>query len=271
MIFVLIIMTILNFASCVSKPETEIYPNGVHMSADEIASIMKKENNLVLFTSEEDNHEFYILGTIHGDHFDHVNNYSLANIQSVIDTIKPDLLLIETRPETLEKYDALDGPIEMIFVWAYAKEHGYNIQGIDWWKIEAGTQANSTTNVRDDNIYNNIIKSSETSQKILIICGAMHRIELRQRFSNNGYIQGELNSIDRYFNKISEDDFMYPQTMITEIRKKIQYFQTGIIDEINSAFPIDSEENINWIQQSNGLIADHEEKIDKYIKQNRLY
>jgi len=54
----------------------------------------------------------YLLGTIHGNHL-RSEAYSLWHIQAVVQNLKPDLLLVESRPEELAKGNWGDGPIEM--------------------------------------------------------------------------------------------------------------------------------------------------------------
>jgi hypothetical protein len=168
-----------------------------------------KRNNLVLYQSN--NQKIYILGTMHSEHFKKIYHYSLANIQSVIDMVNPDILLVETRQETIEKYNVIDGPIEMIFSWAYAKEKGINIQGVDWWQSTSETNANTTNGVRDDHIFDNIISASKNRQIILVICGLAHLPEQGKRLENNGYIKSNIPNIDSFFKKVSENDFIYPE------------------------------------------------------------
>jgi len=114
-----------------------------------------KENRLVLYKPAGNNRQnIYILGTIHGGHFDKNNKYSLADIQSVIDTVNPDIILVEVRQETYDKYRILDGPNEMTFAWCYAKEKSIEVRGIDWWSPAEG-MPNATLTKRDDNIFKN--------------------------------------------------------------------------------------------------------------------
>jgi hypothetical protein len=59
-----------------------------------------------------DRQAVYVLGTIHGDHLSSAA-YSLQHVQAVVENLKPDLLLVESRPEELAKDNWADGPIEM--------------------------------------------------------------------------------------------------------------------------------------------------------------
>ena len=94
-------------------------------------ALIKKENNLLLF--EKDGKKIFILGTIHHFHFTKDNDYTLAQAESVIKTVAPDVLMIEGRQATLDSYDAVDGPFEMAFARCIAREQGLPVMGIDSW------------------------------------------------------------------------------------------------------------------------------------------
>ncbi len=165
-------------------------------------SYMAKENNLVMFEAQGGASEIYILGTIHGAHFEESSNYSLADIQSVIDTVQPDILLVEARQETFDNHGVIDGPFEMIFAWSYAEAGGIPVRGIDWWRITEDAQSNTTTAERDDHIYENIMAESAGYKKVLVLCGATHRIEQSKRFSDNGHDEKKLSRKSDYFNMV---------------------------------------------------------------------
>jgi hypothetical protein len=58
--------------------------------------------------------EIFILGTIHGRHYKS-KSYSLLYLKTVIENTKPELLLVESRPEELKAGNLGDGPLEMLF------------------------------------------------------------------------------------------------------------------------------------------------------------
>ncbi len=235
-----------------------------------IMSHFNKENNLLLYTTEDGLQQIYILGTIHNEHFNKKYKYSIADIQNVINAVKPDLLLLEVRQETVEKYKALDGPIEMIYAWCYAVENSINVKGIDWWNITDDTKPNTTDNERDDNIFENTIESIGENKTVLIICGATHRVEQGKRFSNNGYIKTTLDT-KQYFNINPKSEFTYPKTMSLEIHNKINYCQTGIIEEIINGTKENSKERKMWLKKANDLILYLKSVDNELVIPNKLY
>ncbi|CAB1240366.1 hypothetical protein ACFHWD_10725 [Clostridium sp. MT-14] len=59
------------------------------------------------------NQNIYFLGTVHFMSLDS-KNFSYLNLKAVIENLKPDLLLIESRPEQLTNNNFADGPGEML-------------------------------------------------------------------------------------------------------------------------------------------------------------
>lgn len=195
-----------------------------------VAKLIKKENNLLLFKKE--GRLAYILGTIHQHHFIESSDYSLANVQSVMETVKPDILLIEARQETLDDYGAVDGPSEMVFAKAYADEHHIPLKGIDWWRAVKDNETMFAAEFeRDDRMFDNIEAASEGYNTVLALCGASHRERMPERFIMAGYEQVEINDISAYFGSITVP-FQYPKGIKDDIMSKSEYFKKGFIKEV---------------------------------------
>ena len=227
-------------------------------------ALIKKENNLLLF--KKDNKEIFILGTMHHFHLAEDNNYSLAHVQSVIKTIAPDLLLIEARPETLEKYNAVDGPFEMIFARCYADEQGIPVKGVDWWKIVESNEAMKALNLeRDDRMFNNILSSIGSYDKVLVIMGASHRERMPERFLKNGFTQTEIVDILSYFSRV-DSQFRYPQRMIEEYTHSHNYYQTGFLEEVNQSITPNNELYEMFINMAKNRL-----KMVEMINENKQY
>lgn len=232
--------------------------------------LIKKENNIVLFKTES-NQEIYILGSIHNKHYDKDRKYSIADIQSVIEAIQPDILLVEVRQDTVDTYNALDGPIEMIFAWSYAKENDVEVKGIDWYKITEDMQSNRTNEERDDKIFNNINLSIGDNEKVLIIVGATHLVEQSKRFKDNGFTEVKLNNVEQFFGNVSEANFAYPETMKSEIQKKMEYAQSGMLVEINENIPEGTKAYEYWTTNAQNLVSSLDEILNNLIITNKLY
>jgi len=230
------------FVSCFTKEEINS-PNPWKVNEE-----FNKENCLTLYKPAGNNRQnIYILGTIHGGHFDKNNKYSLADIQSVIDTVNPDIILVEVRQETYDKYSILDGSNEMTFAWCYAKEKSIEVKGIDWWS-PAVQLPNTTSTIRDDNIFKNIIEVCGNKRNILILIGAAHVIPLDERFINYKFRRMKITDKEKYFIKSDEVNFNLPKKYETELNKRDEYYQTLFPEEIY-ALPENNPNRNAWIKQ----------------------
>lgn len=232
---------------------------------------LKKENNLVMFKTENKSQEIYILGTIHNHHFNKLFDYSIVNIQSTIDAIDPDLILVEVRQDSVDNYDALDGPIEMVFAWSYAKEAGIEVKGIDWFELSENRRANKTDDLRDDHIFDNIMATIQDESKVMIICGVAHRVEQSKRFIENRYTQVVLKDKASYFNNLSTDSFVYPTSMTAELKKQIVFWETIAIDEAKKGTTEESNGRQYWLKQLKNVAKSSNVFLDEYITPNKLY
>jgi hypothetical protein len=218
--------------------ETNVPPSG---------NFSQKDNFIWLYKQVDNNRQnIYILGTIHQGHFDKQNNYSLADIQSVIDEIRPDLLLVEVRQETFEKHGALDGPTEMIFAWSYANEKGIYVNGIDYWYPSLGLP-NTTFSERDDHIFDNIISAANKKENLLVLIGCSHLFPLDSRFISHGYRRIKIANKEQYFNNSSNIDFVYPDSYEDRVDKNHDYFNNIFPDEVY-AISEDNPFREGWIK-----------------------
>lgn len=58
----------------------------------------KFARNITFVKLQNDKQFIYILGTIHGAHLT-TKDYSLWHVEAVINNVRPDLVLVESRPE----------------------------------------------------------------------------------------------------------------------------------------------------------------------------
>jgi len=207
---------------------------------------MKKERIRLFRPSDNSRKNIHILGTIHMGHFNYQNKYSLADVQSVIDVIRPDLLLVEVRQETFDKYGVLDGPPEMIFAWCYSKENGIDVKGIDWWHPSLGLP-NTTSMERDDHIFNNIISANNNYENILVLIGYEHLQPQEMFFMNHGYLSINITNKENYFEKSDNMNFVYPKNYEIERKKQNEYFKNTFLYEIY-AIPEDNPFREAWIK-----------------------
>jgi hypothetical protein len=127
----------------------------------------------------------YLLGTIHKDHCTS-RSYSLWHIAAVIDHLKPELLLVESRPEELTNDNWADGPIEMPFASLTARSLGIPVDGIDWWQ-RAGSKPGTSSDEREDHMFQNTLERLPGHRTVLILVGYSHVAELSKRLEQSGY------------------------------------------------------------------------------------
>ncbi|MFW6030429.1 MAG: hypothetical protein ACOCRO_09280 [Halanaerobiales bacterium] len=204
-----------------------------------------------------DDQDIYILGTIHDRHLT-TNEYSLLHIKAVIKNLKPDLLLVESRPTQLEHDNIGDGPIEMPFANLTARSLNISVAGMDWWSIN---MEEKTNNRRDDKMVSNILKEVPGYKKVLILTGFSHVGEFVPRLNEVGYKVVEF-SDDRKKKLFSgiEEKLTFPTGMKHYIEKRI------IIDKKT----LESINDKKWKEKYQNVIKNRENvlKIINMVGEN---
>lgn len=231
-----------------------------------------KEKNLICLQMK-DKPKIFILGTVHDHHLKRKFHYSFANVLNIIKNVKPDVVLLETRNETFTNFDAIDGPIEMSVCYSYCHEQNISVGFIDWWQLSDMFKHSSNLEVRDDHIFlniQNLLKNTEASKIVLLICGEFHLSEQKERFLNIGYDEKELvNTID-YFVSDKSESFTYPKSLKDDIERKITYYKNGFEEEIEKN--ITDEPLIEKMKTRGDNIAGfYQSVLREYIIPNKLY
>ncbi len=73
-----------------------------------------------------------VVGTIHDSHLT-TPGYALGVLSEIVDAYRPDLILLEIRPEAFAKGQYEEGPLEMTYIASVAASAGIPAEGIDWW------------------------------------------------------------------------------------------------------------------------------------------
>jgi hypothetical protein len=119
-----------------------------------------------------------ILGTIH---YDHVGSgaYPLADLRAVIQNLRPDLLLVEIRPESIARGKYGEGPIEMPFAALTALEAGIGVDGMD--------AVAQTFEEREDEMVRHLLEKVATRPSVLVLTGYSHVRGFLRRLKAAGY------------------------------------------------------------------------------------
>ncbi|MCM1387143.1 MAG: hypothetical protein NC231_07440 [Bacillus sp. (in: Bacteria)] len=185
---------------------------------------LNKNSLLAKFVTEKEQ-EVYLLGTIHESHFNKWFHYSMEDVLHVIENVEPDVVYMEAREEYFREYGVVDGPIDMNVVYSYCLDNNITTEMIDWWVVDNNYQSNTTSTLRDDNMFNNIkdkLQSLDKHTKVLVVCGSGHFHEQSERFQKEGFIPRSISQKRKYF--MSDNaDFHYPPGC-AEVWEKRAYF-----------------------------------------------
>jgi len=165
--------------------------------------------------------EIYILGSLHHMHYN-LPNYSFQHLKAVLTNLKPDILLIESRQEELEKGNFADGPIEMYYLHMAARDLNIPVKGVDWFSYNE-SKPGTTNKKRDHIITQNIINSSKGQNKVLVVVGATHMLVETKMLKQKGYKIDSLDLEDKQSLFINSDkDLIFPRDTIKYIKKRIE-------------------------------------------------
>lgn len=135
----------------------------------------------------------YLLGTIHGGHFARATAYPYYALLSALQNTKPNLLLVEIRPQAFAQGLWGEGPPEMPYAVSMAHKMNIPVTGMDYWRPDY-TPARDFDD-REDHMAKLIVESAKAGQTTLIFAGFSHVRGLKRRLVENGF------SIDKSFGK----------------------------------------------------------------------
>jgi hypothetical protein len=197
--------------------------------------------------------EIYILGSLHHMHY-HLPDYSFQHLKAVLTNLKPDILLIESRQEELEKGNLADGPIEMFYLHMAARDLNIPVKGVDWFSYEDSKPA-TTNKKRDHMIIQNIINSSKGHNKVLVVVGATHMLVETKMLKKSGYKRVDL-SLD-FKNSLYSNidiDLVFPKDTIKYINRRIEIEKNKLQSQAI---------NETWRNATQRVILDLENFINK--------
>jgi hypothetical protein len=165
--------------------------------------------------------EIYILGSLHQMHY-HLTDFNFQHLKVVLTNLKPDILLVESRQEELEKGNYADGPIEMFYIHMAARDLNIPVKGVDWFSYNE-SKPGTTNKKRDYIITQNIINSSKGQNKVLVVVGATHMLVGTKMLKQKGYKIDTLDLEDKqYLFSNSDKDLIFPRDTIKYVNKRIK-------------------------------------------------
>ncbi|MGS0973007.1 MAG: hypothetical protein ACVCEJ_07230 [Candidatus Izemoplasmataceae bacterium] len=161
------------------------------------------------------------LGTMHHMHYT-FEDYNFLHLKAVIDNDKPDLLLIESRPEELELGNLADGPIEMFYLHMHALRLGIPVKGIDYFNEETN-KPGTTNKVRDKHMLSLIDTSIKNHQQVLLAIGATHMLIHQKYLKRIGYkkVKVTKQEMDELY-KHTDKEVLFPKEVIDYTKVRIE-------------------------------------------------
>lgn len=180
------------------------------------------------------NKDVYVLGTIGKNHFKKGYDYSMKNMLSVIESVDPDLTLIQAREDHYIQYGIIDGNIDACVAYSFCFENKIPFWFVDWWIVDNIYPGDATTNLRDDNIFIKVsrqIKEAEPGSKILLLIDSREFYEITSRFKVAGYKQLEIEDKSSYFVG-KEEKFKFPAVVAKTWRDRNYFFAYNFPTEV---------------------------------------
>jgi len=128
--------------------------------------------------------ELYLLGTIHAQHLN-TPQFGLAHLAALIGHLRPDLVLVESRPAEIARGNPGDGPIEALYAQLTARDDGAPVAGVDWWTMNPEHQIDSDE--RERRIFQNVRASLPGHRRVLVLIGYSHLVALDVQVAAIGY------------------------------------------------------------------------------------
>jgi hypothetical protein len=233
---------------------------------------LNKNSLLEKFTTEQ-GQEVYLLGTFHENHFNKWLNYSLEDVLSVVENLKPDVVFIEAREKYFKDYGAVDGPIDMAVVYSYCNENDIPVEMIDWWVVDNNYKSNTTNDKRDDMIFENIsskLMTTKANTKILVVCGAGHYYEQTKRFLNHGFEKQKMKNKSTYFD-CHDTKFEYPESLVDVWEKRSYFYAYTYPEVVGQDNTLDDDIKAEFTEGNHDAFYNQQLEYNEYFSKNRLY
>lgn len=193
----------------------------------------------------------YLLGTVHEQHFQKASRFPYQNLKSALDSISPDVVIVEIRPQSLIQGQWGEGPPEMPYLAALASKSNIPVKGMDYWRADYKSARDMED--RENQMAKLIMESASGFHKALVFTGFSHIDGLKRRLMNQGY------SLDSSFSS-KEKSFALSQTEPDTIPKI--YFE-AVSNVILRASQHLSDYSPEWANQRKALLKSLQAKAGR--------
>ncbi|GAC1353037.1 MAG: hypothetical protein NVS3B20_20820 [Polyangiales bacterium] len=178
--------------------------------------------------------EVYLVGTIHAAHLDSVH-YNLFHLDALLRNLRPDQLLLESRPEELEQGNVCDGPVEMGFANLSARSVGISAGGMDFFRRDASP--GGSDEIRDNEMFARTKRALHRRSTVLILTGYSHVPEFIRRLEKDGYQLDPLTAArkEELFS-VRPSPRLFPRGMAACIKHRIVHDEEELAHETSTAW-----------------------------------
>ena len=146
----------------------------------------------------------YLLGTVHGEHFRAGASYPYWELKSALDSLGPKLLLVEIRPLPLGLGLWGEGPPEMPYAVAIARNAGIAVKGMDFWRPHY--QPAKDFDDREDHMASLILDGAKGQPVALVLTGFSHVTGLERRLRAAGFARDDSFTSQEKLNVLSRPE-----------------------------------------------------------------
>ena len=129
-----------------------------------------------------------VIGTVHYRHIE-TTSYPLWELKAILATLKPTMVFVEERPESIAAGAWGEGPVEMPFCAFVAKEMGIAVRGMDDWSQDFST--------REDKMVVNVLDHLPATGDAVVMTGSSHVPGFTARLTRRGFVLDEWSEDER--------------------------------------------------------------------------
>ena len=207
-----------------------------------------KDSHFIRLTRSNSNQVIYLLGTVHGRHFNVDSNYPYWQLRSVIETLHPERLILEIRPQEFSNGMWGASPPEMSYAALVAKVAGVSIAPMDYWG--KNYDAMKDFEIREDHMEDLIYKESDGQKVSLVLTGYSHILGLSKRLLSHGF------SVDKTFSS-RQKRMLLNETAKTEIPSEYFNLSKQAISLVEKG---QTDFNVQWAEGRKKLLDYLQEK-----------
>lgn len=182
------------------------------------------------------------------------------------------MVFIEARESSFIEYGVLDGPIDMCVAYCYCLDNNIPVEMIDYWEIDNNYETNTTTNERDDHIYENIMEKLNLyeNKRVLVVCGFGHLNAQIKRLIGAGGRREHIANMSSIFDG-ETSDFIYPSQIYDVWEKRVLFYGHTVPKIVQEDDTLNEDIKAAWAEDDNNAFYNWQMEYCELFKNNVLY